>query len=331
MKLISAGAGVSEKPYTQLQFNCTRNQNCQKAFYVPVEAFSDIVFFVDLTGKPTTTLIEVLNVCDIDNVGGAVSGSFVVGQQPGGAWYGVFGGLVVTPPIGVTYTRFFFKFTFTIAGVDHVFYSQQYEFPWCGSLTYMRGCYPNVTVGSNAVDCNGVYYGFPTNEDFLGDENYRYIHSGFLRMASIIEQNNKFTFTAFNSKKIYKSVFNREWIFEFELVPTFYKDHLIGIFNRGNVQVQGSEWKLADEQNISIVDVDSKIWKMDMIFDNECKQSFGCKPADCVFPVPPPPDCCEPVLIDASVEFVEPEEPFNIIDSNTDPLIDADNTNLVWQ
>lgn len=299
MKLLYAGFGVTEKPYTDLLFNCTRNAKCERPFYVPVNQFSDISFYTDLEGEPTLIEIEVLNVCEIGNVGSAVSGMYVAGTKPDGNWYGVFGGLVVTPPVGVTYSRFFFRFTITVDGNDHVYYSEQYEFPMCEVLTFLRGCYPNEEVGSDATDCNGIYYGFPNNEDFLGTVNYRYIHSAFLRMASVIEQRNKMTFTAFNNRKVYKGVFNREWLLEFELVPRFFKDLLIGVFNRGNVQLgsvsnyPAGEWKLADSQDISIVDNDSKLWKMDMIFDSECKQTFGCKPADCVLPEAP---CVLPAL-----------------------------------
>lgn len=309
MKLIYAGQGVSASPYTNLLFNCTRNARCQNPFYVPVEAFSDISLYADLTGSPTLVEISVIDVCGpVENTGTAVSTQYVVGTKPDETWYGVFSGLVVTPPVGVTYTRFFFKLSFTIAGIVHVYYSQQYEFPVCEDLTFVQGCYPNEEAGTSAFDCNGIYYGFPNSEDFLGSEYFRYVHSGYVRLGSIIEQKNTMTFTAFNNKRIYKSVFNREWLFEFEIVPTFYKDHLVGIFNRGNVRVQlpGEalfEWKLAESQDISILSTDSKLWRMDMLFDAECKQVFGCKPADCVLPGPPDP-CCDPTVTGASVETV---------------------------
>lgn len=303
MKLIYAGQGGSVKPYTALLFNCTRNQKCQSPFYVPVNMFSDIVFFADLLGEPSMMQIEVMNVCDITHVGTAVSTRYVIGQTNTGSWYATIGNLVVTPPVGVTYSKFFFKLSFTIAGILHVFYSQQYEFPYCDDLKFLRGCYPNETAGTDAYDCNGVYYGFPTTDTIIGDQYYRYIHSAFLRMSSVIEQRNKFTFTAFNSKKIYKSVVDRESLLEFEIVPTFFKDELLGIFARGQVQYDGIEYILADSQDISIIDVDSKLWKMDMLFASQCKQTFGCDAADCVLPGPPP-DCCSPTEVTSSVEVV---------------------------
>lgn len=300
MKLLYAGVGLGVKPYTDLLFNCTRNQRCERPFYVPVTMFSDIALFADLPGKPTLVQIEVLNVCDIANIGAAIPGKYVIGTKPDGTWYGVFSNLIVTPPIGVTYTRFFFKLSLTIDGQVYVWYSEQYEFPYCEELKQLRGCYPNEEVGVDAFDCNGIYYGYPNNEDILGDPLYRYVHLAYARMASIIEQTNKMTFTAFNNKSIYKSVFVREYLFECEIVPKFYKDVLIGIYNRGNVQFDGVEWKLAEGQDIRIIDNDSKLWRVDIILDEECKQTYGCKPRDCATKA-----CCDPVIEEATSETTE--------------------------
>lgn len=281
MKLLYAGVGLGVAPYTDLLFNCTRNQKCERPFYVPVNLFSDISLYADIQGSPTLVLIEVLNVCDIANVGTAIPGKYVIGTKPDGTWYAVFSDLIVTPPVGVTYTRFFFKITLTIGGQDYVWYSQQYEFPICETLTQVRGCYPNEEVGVDAFDCNGIYYGYPNNEDFLGSGIFHYTHLAYVRLGSIIEQANKMTFTAFNNKKTYKSVFVRESLFESEIVPKFYKDVLIGIYNRGNILVNGVEWKLSETQDIRVIDNDSKLWRVDINLDSECKQTFGCKATDC--------------------------------------------------
>jgi hypothetical protein len=278
MKMIYAGNSIVPIPYQQLLFNCTRNQKCEREFFVPVQNFSDIMLYVELPGKPDLIDIEVLDVCDDMASLNATTTAYSVGQKPDGAWYGVFGALVLPPN---DLRRFVVVMNFLVDGVIYYYYSQQYEFPFCNDLKFIRGCYPEEPIGADAEDCNGIYYGFPTNEDFLGLSSFRYIHSAFVRMGSVIEQNNRMQFTAFNSRKTYKTVFNREWLFEFELVPTFYKDHLVGIFNRGNVEVAGTVYKLAETQDISITDVDSKLWRMDMIFDSECKQNFGCASGLC--------------------------------------------------
>lgn len=309
MKMIYAGQDGSTKTFDQLLFNCTRNQKCQKPFYVPVNQFSDIVLYADLPGVPEDMTFEVMNVCEIGNVGSFVPFDYVIGQRDDLGYYGVFGGFIVTPPVGVTYQRFFFKITVTIGVNVYTWFSEQYEFPVCETLTELKGCYPNEREGVAAYDCNGLYYGYPTvDETQLGNPNYKYIHKGFVRMGEIIEQRNRMQFTAFNSQRIFRNEFTREWLFEFELVPTFYKDHLIAIFNRGNVQVDGTEWKLADTQDISMIDTDSKLWRMDMTFDKLCKQVFGCAPADCEFRIPEVDPCCDPSDISAISEPVAPCE-----------------------
>lgn len=305
MKLLYAGVGLGVKPFTDLLFNCTRNQKCERPFYVPVNMFSDISLFADLPGSPTLVQIEVLNVCDIANIGAAIPGKYVIGKKPDGTWYGVFSNLIVTPPVGVTYNRFFFKLSLTIGGQVYVWYSQQYEFPYCETLTMVRGCYPNEEIGVDATDCNGIYYGYPNNEDFLGDPLFRYIHKAFVRLGSVIEQSNKMTFTAFLNRKTYKSVFVRESLFESEIVPKFYKDVMIGIYNRGNIQIDSVEWKLAESQDIRVIDNDSKLWRVDVTLDSECKQTFGCKPMDCALKA-----CCDPVVGEATVQTIpDPPEP----------------------
>lgn len=302
MKLIYAGIEGTALPYSSLLFNCTRNINCERSFFVPVNAFSDIVFFADLPAKPDTYEVNVLNPCGED-VGTATFINYVIGQKPDGSWYGVFG-----MPVSPDYfsTHFIFELKFTFGAFTYVYYSEQMAYPICETLTRLQGCYPNEPAGSDAEDCNGIYYGVPTTEDYLGTVNYRYFHWAFLRMASVIEQKNKLSFTVFNSKKTYKNVFSKESVLEFELVPTFFKTILIGIFNRGNIKINGVEWRLAQEQEFTILDNDSKLWKLDVALAEECKQYFGCAESECVLPPVPPEPCLLPdPLPEITFEVVE--------------------------
>ena len=283
MKLLYAGAGVSEQPFNELLFNCTRNKACQREYYVPFKQYSDITFFVpSLPGKPSLIETTVLNVCDIDNPGSAVWNKYVVGQDASGKWYGVFSNPSVTPPDDVPFKCIFFKLSFTISGVIYVYYSEQMCFPDCGTLLSLKACYPDEPEGSSATDCNGIYYGYPTNNDPLGNASFRYYHWAYVRQGNVIEGKNKFEFNAFNSKKTYKATLTREWLLEFELVPPFMKDILIGIFSRGNITAGNTEYKLAQSQEVTIVDNDSKLWKLDMTLDSECKNTFGCSQTTCV-------------------------------------------------
>lgn len=296
MKMIYAGTEEALIPYANLLFNCNRNKYCQREFYIPVQNFSDLVLYLDFPGEPETIDIQIIDVCDPESVFTATSSLYVAGTKPDGSWYGVFGSLTVEPN---TLKRFFIKISVLVAGVTYIYYSQQIEIPVCDPLMLLQSCYPLKEIGVDTDDCNGIYYGQPNNpDDALGSITYRYVHTAFVRMGSVTEQKNRMTFTAFNSKKTYKSVLTRESLLEFELVPTFYKDQLLGIFNRGNIEVAGVKWKLAESQDISMIDKDSKLWRMDILLDEECRQPFGCASLDCL-------------NFDVSVESVECDQEYS--------------------
>lgn len=301
MKLIYAGSGISVKSHEDLLFNCTRNVKCQLPYHVPVKAYSDISFFVDMSafpGFPSLTEIQIIDVCDSDNNETIVFDKYVIGVKPNGKFYGVY-----TTPLVTTFTgkNFYFKFIFTVDGVEYVFYSEQFVIPVCDELTKITACYPDETVGADAEDCNGIYYGFST-EDPLGDETLRFYHWAYVRLGSVIEQNNKLSFTLFNSKKAYKNNFYREFQFYFELVPTFYKNVLIGIFSRGNILIDESPFTLVEEQEIRILDEDTKLWRANILLQETCDLSFGCSDSNCVPPAPP----CEDIEgVEGEVTLVE--------------------------
>jgi hypothetical protein len=296
MKLINAGLSGANTVYTQHLFNCTRNPKCERPFYVPISAWSDLMVYVDLPGKPETIegVAEVLNICeevlggdfnddfnDDFDIGNSVSSNtivfnrYIVGQKPDGSWYGVFGNPMVTGGEGIR--CFFLTLRFIIGGLEYTYFSEQICFEnSCKELKRLESCYPNEPAGAEAEDPNGIYYGYPNNVDILGDETYRYLHWGYVRDASVTEQNNRLNFTAFNSKKTYKGTVDREHLLEFELVPTFYKNHILGIIARGDITIDDTAWRLATDQEIRIIDTDSKLWRMDILLAEQHKQTFGC-------------------------------------------------------
>ena len=320
MKLIFAGQSVfgSVPPYQDYLFNCTRNPRCQKEYFVPIRQLSDIQFYIDLPGKPTLITATLFNLCEIEceedpgdfnddfnddfDIGGEgcapaqctiVFQKYVVGQTPAGGWYGVFSDPVAECIIPKC---FFLKIAISINESEFIYYSQQICLEECDPLCLLEGCYPNEPVGSDAFDCNGLYYGFPVGNDYLGTKNYRYFHKAYVRKCDIIDQSVKLSFTYFNSKRNYKTQQTNERMLEFELVPSFYKDELIAIFARGNIRRNGIEYRLSDEQNWKILDNDSKLWQLDAMLVQECKLLFGCGPADCLLP---PEECVN------NVEFGE--------------------------
>lgn len=295
MKLIAAGIGGLKENYL---FNCTRNKGCEKKFFIPIPSINSIMqFYADLPGPVSSYNIEIIDDCDSTTIS-AVSGTNIIGQKPDLSYYGVFGDIV---PSGDTPANFYMKWTFTIAGSDYVYYTNYFTTNDCYDLSLIQGCYPNETVGADASDCNGVYYGF-SNGDVSGTENYRYFHWAYVRDAEIIEQKNTFNFTLFNTKKAYKNTFSRETLFQSECVPKFYKDIQVGVFNRGNILIDSQEWRLGEQQDLS-ADTETKRWDMKIILAEQCDQYFGCGVSDCTLPeIPPPPDeCCNPTVEDAHV------------------------------
>lgn len=303
MKLIYAGTGEASLDPTKWLFNCKRNAACQRPYFVPYPHLSDIVFYLDLPfGKPDSTTVEIIDTCGKQSGGDfnddfnddffnddiappppytAIPATYVIAQKPDGSWYGVFANLSTTVGEG-SFPCFYLRITCIKDGITYTFYSQQICLQRCEELTLLQGCYPNEPVGANATDCNGIYYGFHAGNGVpVGATNYRYFHKAYVRLGSIIEQKNKLSFSAFNSRRMYKNFFSREWVFEFELVPTFYKDIIIGVLNRGNIKIDGVAYKLADEQTFEIIDTNSKLWGMDVLLDELCKQYFDCGEDNC--------------------------------------------------
>lgn len=315
MKLYYGGLVIGEgnPRKDDFQFNCTRNKSCQRAFYVPVNSIDDIQFYADLPfGKPDTITINLIDGCTGETYTGLVSSKYIVGKKPDFSWYGVFGHFV--PPEGFSgSTCFHFELIFTVAETSYIFFSEQFCQEVCGDLMFLQGCYPNEPLGTDATDCNGIYYGFANVNDFLGNYNYRYFHWAYVRLGSVIEQKNKFVFSTFNSKWTYKNDFTREYLLEFEPVPTFYKNVIIGIYNRGNIKINGFNYLLSPEQELQILDEDSKIWHCDALLTEECLQYFGCGQDDCKLPdqccdptdvSASTSDCCDPVFLNIVVEDV---------------------------
>jgi hypothetical protein len=315
MKLIFAGISGSETlDASNYLFNCLRNKSCQRKYYVPLRSISDVSFYVDLPGKPDLIQSDILDICNLtcfETPGGDFSddfnedfdiggenciesvipvlwGKYVVGQKPDLNWYGVFGQPNQTT---INFDCFYFRYIFTVGGVDYIYYSEQFCIEKCDPLINMKGCYPNEPVGSDAFDCNGIYYGFHSGPSVsLGQNNFRYFHWANVRKGSIIDKDVKLTLNYFNNRRNYKSVLTREKLLEFELVPSFYKDSILAIFTRGNIKLNDSDYRLSAEQTWSILDTDSKLWQLDTNLFDECKQYFGCRVADCL---PPAASCSD--------------------------------------
>jgi hypothetical protein len=292
MKLIYAGPSTAfTNDASNFLANCIRSIRCERPFLIPLKQFSDLSFYADFPfGKPDSYTITAVDLCG----GPALSIttiSYIVGQKPGNAWYGVFKDLIG----GDTLKTFYLKFVFHIGTDDYIFYSEEFSTLNCDGLMYLQGCYPNEPIGSNATDPNGIYYGYHAGTGtLLGISNVRYFHWAYVRFGKLIDQQCKFSFTLFNSRKTYRTELTQYQVLHFELTPEFYKRHLVGLLSRGNIRINSEEYQLQEEQTFKVGDYDSKLWTLDILLTKLDKLSFGCSASDCQ-PLPIPP-CCTPVI-----------------------------------
>gem|GEM_PF-5869914 len=277
-------AGLSSSPNAVPEkwlYNCTRNTACQKPFYIPIIDFSDFVLYFDFPDKPSLYTINIIPCDDTPFEINTLSCNFVIAQKPDNSWYGIFTQFDSSSfPV---LTRFYIDATFTINGSDYRYFSNQFEFDLCAPVTKIEACYNDPSIGADAYDCNGVYYGFHAGTGVaVGNTLLRYFHHAYVKYAEVIETSNKMSFTLFNSQIAYRNFFTRLYDFQFELVPTFYKDILVAIFNRGNIGINSIEYTLSDSQDFTITNDSLKWWKMDIKLSSLCRQWFSCTPTTCI-------------------------------------------------
>lgn len=299
MKLIYSPEGTPDN----YLFNCTRNSACQDPYFIPVPSFGGLMqFYTDLFGSLNAIGITAV-MCTGEEVP-VIAQTSISGTKPDGTYYVVLGDLLADRDI-LPGECFYLRFEADTTDGTAFYFSQYFCVENCKVVNTLRGCYPNEPIGYEAFDCNGIYYGFPNDTE---DMSYRYFHWAFVREGQIIEQKKTLAISLFNSRKAYKSTLQREKVFEFELVPTFYSDVLIAVFGRGNIEIDGTGYLVAEQNEFSISDKDSKLWPMDVLLGQECKLYFGCGQSDCELPEPSPDECCSPTDPEATIESTEGEE-----------------------
>jgi hypothetical protein len=297
MKMLYAGINGLPEDYL---FNCTRNQSCQRPYYIPIPSLFELQLYFDFQfGKPTAYVINIIT-CDGEVIP-LTWCSYVIGQHTDDTWYGIFTQPEQSDSIGY----FYISAEFVFEGYTYKYYSNQIKIEECHSLVEISSCYNDTDNQQYAFDCNGVYYQYHAGTGIAaGNPLLRYNHKAFVRRGQVIESKNKLSFTLFNSRTAYKNSVTKEFLFEFELVPAFYKDILLAVFNRGNILINNIPYTLIESQDIGITDNDSKLWKMDISLTEICKQYFSCTPTVCETPdcgTPVIESCCDPVVTDAIV------------------------------
>lgn len=286
MKMIYAGLTTSPNAIPQnFLYNCTRNASCQPRYLVPIRSLADLMLYVEFPfGKPTSVFFNLVDCSGVPTE--VIFCNYVIGQKPDGGWYGVFTGAAPTELSG---DEFYLQGIFSsISGFQYKYFSEYISFDQCDPLTRMNACYPDEPAAAQAFDCNGIYYGYHAGAgESLGNALLRYYHWAFVRKGKVIERNTKMTFNLFKSRRAYRNEISSSAVFEFERVPTFYKNIIIGILSRGNIEIDGKEYVLDEEQEFSVSTNEEQMWAMDPVLTDICKQYFGCNESNCV-PAPPP-------------------------------------------
>ncbi len=279
MKLIFAGVdGASAAPENWL-FNCTRNRACQPEFYMPIQSLADLILYLDFPfGQPDSISFTAVGCNGVEAP--LTQLNYVIGQQPNENWYGVFTQWL--EDISTLDTRFFIKAEVSKDAFLYLYYSNHFENSVCDNVTKLSSCYNDTESTSDALDCNNVYYGYPAPYTSVGNPNLRYYHNAFVRRANVLETKNKMQISLFNSRVAYRNYINKLYLLQFELVPAFYKDILLAIFNRGTISIGSDQYTLEDSQEIAINNDDERFWKMDIQLNSLCKQFFSCTETVCV-------------------------------------------------
>lgn len=291
--MIQTPSAVAASQYTSFTHNCTRNRACERAFTVPIPGVPYLQLYIDFgTAKPITADFELIDHCT-GNMEQIFSSNFVVGQTPEGTWYGVFK-YFNTPTIDAkTFVVWLSSIVDTGSElVERTFFSEMYSMEDCEPLMKVKACQPeNASV--TGFDINGLYYGFPQNEDFLGYASVRYFHIAYVRWGKVREFSNRATFVSTLTRTM-RSEVEKIHQLETELVPKFYKDVLLAIYARGVISVNDGQKYVVNELAIDPINDDDLTWKPFVNLKETFKLYFGCDESECE-------ECCSPIILSATV------------------------------
>lgn len=290
--MINTPTPVSVTQYTGFVYNCLRNAACERSFSAPLPGVPYFQAYVDFgTTKPSTMEWTLLDTCtgDMEQV---VPANYVVGRTPEGTWYGVFK-YFNTPPSPPT-TFIMYLSTYVDAGgpglVEKTFFSQMLMVEPCDPLKKIKSCHPEgATV--TGYDVNGVYYGLPDGDDYLGIPEVRYFHIAYVRMGKVRELSNKATFKS-SLYRNFRTTIEKIHQIETELVPKWFKDELLAIYSRGAVQVDDGPTYLVSELAFEPINDDDLTWKPFAQVKETFRGFYGCDDSECM-------ECCSPIVLSA--------------------------------
>jgi len=305
MKLNATPTAATIGQYPQYLQTCRRGP-CEPPYAAPLPDVPHLQLYVDFgLYRPVTMEIYLQDTCDTGHVEQLFPSNYVVGQTPEGGWYGVF--KYFTSPLQdvTTFAVWMSVLVDTPAGlIERTFFSEMLMVEPCAPLTKIKACQPEAAT-TTGFDVNGLYYGLPVNEDYLGFPEVRYFHIAYARQVKARELPPKGTFVG-SLYKNFRTTIEKAWILETELVPRWYKDVLLAIYARGFIEVGGTQYLVSDLAFEALND-DDLTWKPYVNLKQTDRLYFGCDESTC-------PECCSPQIINATVTY-EPESPVVIEDT----------------
>lgn len=293
MKMIQTPTATASNGYTGYIHNCLRNAKCEPSWSAPLPGVPYLQLYVEYgTTKPVIVEFQLRDVCaDTDEQ--IFPSNYVIGQTPEGNWYGVFK-YFNTPVTDVT-AFVVWHAAFVQVGlslVEKTYFTQMLVIEPCMPLTKVKSCHPEGATNTG-FDVNGIYYGLPVNEDFLGLEGVRYFHIAYVRLGKVKELSNKATFKS-SLVANFRTTIEKIYQLETELVPQWYKNVLLAIYSRGAIQVNDGPAMLVSDLNFEPINDDDLQWKPYAQLKETFRLYYGCDDGECA-------ECCSPVVLDADV------------------------------
>lgn len=284
---------VTIDQYPSYVHNCLRDRACERPFGAPLPGIEQLQLYVDFgVYKPSLLQFYLQSTCTAAAPEQLFPDNYVVGQTPEGRWYGVF--KFFSPPLQPV-TSFVMWLSAMVAApggdVEKTFFSEQLMVEPCQPLTKVKACQPEDAT-TTGFDYNGLYYGKPVNDDFLGVAEVRYFHIAWVRLGKVREFANKATFVQ-SLVRNFRTTIETTYQLETELVPRWYKDVLLAIYARGAVQVDDGPTYLVSELAFEALLDNDLTWKPFARLLRTTRLYFGCDESVCG-------ECCSPTVTSAT-------------------------------
>lgn len=306
MRLKKTATPVAPEAYSGYLDDCQRS-GCQLPFTAPLPDMGYLQAYVDFgLYKPIAVTFYVQDTCNSSHQEQVLPSNYIVGQTPEGNWYGVFKYFNDTAVPVTNFALWLDVFVNTPAGiVEQTYFSEHMCIEPCQPLKKIKACQPELST-TTGFDVNGLYYGLPVNLDYLGLAGVRYFHIAYVRLAKARELAPKATFSASLTRN-FRTTVERSWILETELTPSWYKDELLAIYARGQIEFDGEQFLVSDLAFEALND-DDLIWKPFAQLKETSRLYFGCDDSECV-------ECCSPQVLSATSTI--PDESISDSDSGS--------------